>query len=73
MKTPTRTIGAWAGVLFFSTGSGMLITAFGARHKSAQMWASSAGVDLATWCGLGGILLTGGICLIIVVRWPQRK
>lgn len=73
MKTSTQTIGAWAGVLFSSIGFGMLTTAVGARHKSPQMWASGAGIDLATWCGLGGILLTGGIGLVIMVRWPQRK
>jgi hypothetical protein len=73
MKIATRAIGAWAGVLFSSTGLGMLIAAIGTRHMSPQAWASAAAVDLATWCALGGILLAAGICLITIVRWPRRK
>jgi hypothetical protein len=72
-KSLTLRIGAWAGVLFFSVGLGMLLTAVGTRHMSPRQWALAAGIDLPTWCALGGILLAGGICLVILVRRPPRK
>lgn len=66
-------IGAWGGVVLAPLGVGMLHAATGGRSKTSQQWAREAGVDLWTWCALGTIFLVGGLSLIAIVRWFDRK
>ncbi len=72
MNELTKKIGAWAAVVFVGLGFGMLLAPF-RRHQTLHEWAMKAGVDLATWCQLGVVLLVGGICLLVIVRLPDRK
>ncbi len=73
MKSLTRRIGFWVGVLFCGVGLGVLTTPVSERNMTPRQWAIAAGIDLPTWFAVGGILLVGGTCLLILVRWPVRK
>ncbi|PXA82887.1 hypothetical protein DMC25_19090 [Caulobacter sp. D4A] len=73
MEDLTPKIGFWIGSIFFGTGLGMLIFAAGDRGQTSRQWAMEAGVDLGVWLTLGGIFLIGGMVLIAICRWPERK
>lgn len=51
----------------------MLFTATGGRSRTSQQWANEAGVDLWTLCALGVIFLAGGLALLAIIRWYDRK
>lgn len=68
-----RNLGAIGAIILTPTGLGMLFTATGGRSRTSQQWANEAGVDLWTWCALGVIFLAGGLALLAIIRWYDRK
>jgi hypothetical protein len=73
MRDPMRNLGAWGAIILAPVGAGMLFTALGRKGQTSRQWANEAGVDLATWCALGAIFLIGGVALLAIIRWSDRR
>ena len=73
MKNLTRKIGDWAASIFVLTGVGMFIWPFGNRHQTAQEWSLETGIDLSIWLRLAAVFLVGGLCLLAIIKLPDRK